>query len=673
MCENRRGLVDELHTGCRHSQKLMTQGSTNIRRTTFRAALAVCLLTGSVCVPSASAEWRSTGPFGGDAAVVRSIPGVNGGVLAAARNGLLFSSSNGGAFWSNVAFPAQFSGVLHALEVDPRATGTWYVGMEGDRPFASGIYKTTDAGRTWNLLPETKGKAIWSIALFPGNPDIVAAGAADGVYLSRDAGDHWQRNSPAENLDLRPVVSLAFDPSNRAVLYAGTTHLPWRTGDGGSSWKSIHTGMLDDSDVFSIQVDPKNPALIYASACSGVYHSSDGAAHWSKFATPPGAFRTYFVALDPAHEHHIFAGTTEGLLRSDDDGRSWREVSQHAIKAIAFDPFLPERIFFASTTGGILVSSDGGKNLRDSNFGFSNRNFTVLTGAGKVVYANSVYEPGSGGVYRTEDLGLRWSRSGNEPAGHEILSMTAAPDQPATLFAAGYHGLLKSTDAGKTWALQKGFAIPDAGRITALVALSASRLLVASDQALFRATDAGIWKPVTLPGAASGIQALQRSGKATVAALKAREAFASTDAGVTWKRCGDPSSSAVWYGLAFDHLPGSMANAAALAATSEGLFRSYDDCGSWIKVEQGLQAETVAVVLYHPTRPGEAFASQGGRVFHSIDGGDHWLAVDDEGRGASWPSALLVLPSAPEKLFALFPRRGIFSNTVEGPPPAATQ
>src|SRR5580698_8337696 len=73
-----------------------------------------------------SASWLATGPFGGDADMVRAIPETKGHVIAAARNGLIFSSINGGASWINLPFPAQFAGVLHALEVDPKATGTWY-------------------------------------------------------------------------------------------------------------------------------------------------------------------------------------------------------------------------------------------------------------------------------------------------------------------------------------------------------------------------------------------------------------------------------------------------------------------------------------------------------------------------------------------------------------------
>src|SRR5215472_1883734 len=76
------------------------------------------------------ADWKATGPFGGDAEVIRAVPGVRDFVIAASRNGLLYESKNGGASWENIFFPPQLSGVLHSLEVDPKESGVWYVGFE---------------------------------------------------------------------------------------------------------------------------------------------------------------------------------------------------------------------------------------------------------------------------------------------------------------------------------------------------------------------------------------------------------------------------------------------------------------------------------------------------------------------------------------------------------------
>ena len=87
-----------------------------------------------------------------------------------------------------------------------------------------------------------------------------------------------------------------------------------------------------------------------------------------------------------------------------------------------------------------MVSTDGGRTLRESNVGFTNRSFTVLTGAHGVLYASSVFEPGSGGLYRTDNFGLRWQRTGSAPAAQQIRLMTAAPDQPGTCSPRGITG-----------------------------------------------------------------------------------------------------------------------------------------------------------------------------------------------------------------------------------------
>ena len=74
------------------------------------------------------------------------------------------------------------------------------------------------------------------------------------------------------------MESLAIDPLDPNVVYAGTWHLPWKTTDGGKNWQSIKEGIIDDSDVFSIIIDPANPNLVFASACSGIYKSVERAA-----------------------------------------------------------------------------------------------------------------------------------------------------------------------------------------------------------------------------------------------------------------------------------------------------------------------------------------------------------------------------------------------------------
>jgi photosystem II stability/assembly factor-like uncharacterized protein len=617
------------------------------------ATLCLVLFPACAAPPARADVWFATGPFGGDAEVIRTVPRVRGLVIAAAHNGLLYTSTTGGAMWRNLYFPGQFAGVLHALEVDPRSASTWYVGMESESAWVSGIYKTTDSGVTWRLLPETKGIPVWSIALWPADPDIIAAGTGKGVYLSRDAGGTWKHISPPDDPEIRPVVSLAFHPDKANIIYAGTTHLPWRTTDGGKTWSSIHEGMMDDSDVFSIQVDARRPDRVFASACSGVYGSLDSAEKWSHLDTPKGAFRTHFVALDPNRENVVFAGTTGGLLRSPDSGHSWRHVSSESIKSIAFDPLVAGRIFFASTTAGLMVSTDGGLTLRECNVGFANRNFTALTGSGFNLYASSVFEAASGGLYRSDTLGLRWVRAGT-PVEDQILAMSSSPEHPLFVFAATYHGLLESEDGGKTWRSRKG---PPSERIMGVLAISDKTVLAGTSDGIFRTSEGATW----LQSGMEGVVSLHRSGLNMISALTARGAMASADQGATWKTCGPADRVSAWYSVDFD----SANPAIALAATSSGLFRSTNGCLSWSPVLSGLRTETVSVVVFHPTRSGEAYASQGGRIFRTTDGGQRWVPLDDGGQSNSGPTSLVVLPASPDLLFALFPRRGVFSISIK--------
>ena len=633
---------------------------------------ALFMLTRLLCLSAAlsaeiQAQWRSTGPYGGAAELIRVSPQQPEVVLAATRNGLLYQSVDGGASWIDKPFPRQLSGVLHTLEVDPKHGRTWYAGMEDEHSWASGVYRTTDNGASWTLLPGLKGKAVWSLAIWEADTRLIAAGTADGVYLSSDGGENWRPVSPETNRDLRPVVSLAFHPDNREILYAGTTHLPWRTTDGGAHWLPIHAGMLDDSDVFSIRVDPRRSEIVYASACSGVYRSASGGKLWARLPTPRGAFRAYFVAPDPRQAGVLFAGTSLGLLKSGNSGAAWRRVSTHAVRSIAFDPLRPGRVYFASTTGGLLLSTDGGDTLREINQGFSNRNLTAFCGAGNVLYAASVYEPNTGGLFRSEDFGTNWQRLGSEAPGKEnLLALAASPSDPKMLFASTYAELLKSTDGGRSWrrlAFSSG-----GGRVTGLIALPSTPevLMAGGGSGLFRSMDGGLSWSSVLVGPTRPVQLLEASG-VSVVVVTDTGAFLSDDAGRSWTACTTPGPGVQWYALASAAPP----KGPVLAATSHGLFRSSHGCASWALVREGLDAGTVSSVVMHPTRPREAFAVQYGKVFQSVDGGEHWRALEDQGRNGFYPSGLLILPVAPERLFALFPRRGILVHNIAGDAEAA--
>jgi photosystem II stability/assembly factor-like uncharacterized protein len=601
------------------------------------------------------ADWLASGPYGGAAQIVRVAPKQVNMVLAASGNGLLYQSLDGGRSWAHRPFPAQLAGTLHSLEGDPRSPLVWYAGVESEDVALAGVYKTEDGGSIWKALPGLTGKSVWALAIWSAQPDVIAAGTSSGVFLSSDAGANWSRISPESNPELQPVVALAFHPTDRNTIYAGTTHLPWRTRDGGAHWESIHVGMIDDSDIFSIVVEPRSPSTMFASACSGVYRSGDAGNSWKRLATPKGAYRAHLVTLDPRRSGVVFAATSAGLLRSADSGATWKRISHHAVKSIAFDWASPGQIYFASTTGGLLVSRDAGNTLLESNTGFSNRNFAAIAGSGGALYVNTVYEPGDGGIFRTVDRGLSWRRMSRPGANENIVLLAASPDDPDRLYAAGYRSLFRSTDGATTWIRQ---AAPRGdGTITALLPLSRGTLLAGTSAGLFRYAAAS-WAKVELPGLRGRVERLQSSGDGRIAALTTEGVFKSEDSGSSWAPCGQPPVDAVWYGVTLDSRGG-------LAATSRGLLRSTDRCASWSPVRGGLDQATVSAVLFHPQHAGEAFAAQFGLIFRTTDGGLTWRPLGDKGRNGAYPSALLMLAAAPQRLFALFPRRGVLSIPVD--------
>jgi hypothetical protein len=326
-------------------------------------------------------------------------------------------------------------------------------------------------------------------------------------------------------------------------------------------------------------------------------------------------------------------------------------VSAASVVSIAFDAFVRGRIFFASSTAGLMVSTDSGATLRSINTGFANRNLTALAGSGFDLYVSSVYEA-EGGLYRSSNYGFRWTHAAS-PVSDQLLMLTAAPGNANVLWGAGYHSLLESVDSGKSWQPKKS---PPGSRITAMLATSAKDVLVATDRGLFRTSDGVTW----IQCAAGQVVALRGTRK-MFSALTLHGAMVSGDGGVSWETCAPIPVHADYYSVDTESGPDS----ATLLATSAGVFRSEKGCSSWLAVSDGLQPETATLVMFHPTHDGEAFASQGGRIFHSLNGGRSWLPLDDDAQGNSGPSSLVVLPAAPDLLFALYPRRGVFSTSIK--------
>ena len=606
------------------------------------------------------AGWQAIGPFGGAAAVVQIDAHHAGTVLAATTNALLFRSSDDGEHWGSVHFPAQLHSVLHAFIVDTNSPDTYLIGVSGDSPEITGLFRTTDAGATWTLLPGLRGKEVWSVAIWPGDSKVIAAGTHGGVFLTRDGGENWAQISSPANREMDVVVSLAFDPVDSNILFAGTPHLPWKTNNGGVLWRSVHTGMLDDSDVFSINVDRFRPQRVFASACSGIYNSVNGGASWTKLTGARGAsYRTYFVSQDPREPETVFAGTTHGLVKSVDGGQTWRQLSTHLTRYVAFDSRQRRRIFVATDDDGIERSDDEGETLRAVNEGFCNRHLPALAATGDALYTNTMYEAANGGVFKFGADGSRWETvaPASRLLGQQLLALVSDGANAGRLYAASYTTMLVSKDDGKSWnPLPGGLG---KSRMTAILGPDAGSqyLLAATENGLFRSADNGrIWKRMELPSPSQSVRYLARLSSSQVAAVTPSGLFLSAD-GLEWKAAAALPGNAEVYQVIAD-------GNTLFAASSAGLMRMNDSGATWELVLEGLQRSTVRAVCKHPSQPGVLFAAQYGDVYESTDHGNSWSRISPENSGVSIKEFAIV-PARSDRLFVLTQRQGVFALPLE--------
>jgi photosystem II stability/assembly factor-like uncharacterized protein len=587
--------------------------------------------------------WKLAGPFGGSARSIAIDPQNHNTLLVGARDSLIFRSDDAAASWTVLPFPSGTPGVFNSIVIHPRDSGHFYAGLDAGDSTDSGLYESMDGGEHWLALPGLRGQRIEALAMWPGDPRVLAAGTSKGVLLSNDGGENWRRVSEEGNPEMADITALAFDPGHWETIYAGTPHLPWKTADGGATWRSIHAGLIDDSDIFSLRVDPERPDLIFASACSGIYRSENAGGSWTKLPGIPGTHRrTHVIAEDPRAADTIFAGTTLGLLKSGNGGRTWRHLTSEQVNWMVFDPVDPGTLYLATEYAGILKSADSGETFRPVNSGFANHSLTQITSDGRRLYASSAYEGRYGGVFVSNDGGFNWALRANEEAlgGQNLNSLAAAPFPENLLFAASDEAVLKSSDGGKTWfrleSQPRLRAYPPARiRIHSLAAVRTNKLILfaGTQSGLFRSGNSGVtWEPMTAAGL-NGTPVLSLYTAPRGARLAARTSagvFISEDAGHVWRPALLPDSSYYLYDLA---LPVD-ADAPLLAATSRGLLQSMDGGVSWNLV------------------------TEYGSVYRSMDGGASWKPFPSDGLENSAVGILWFVPAIPGRILALSAARG---------------
>ena len=363
--------------------------------------LIACAVSANAQQPDGEDEdqmrFRFVGPKGGNRiAAVAGIPGDPSTYYAGAASGGVWKSTDGGNRWAPIfdKQPAAAIGSLAVAPSDPSivwaGTGEAWVIRDSD-VMGNGIYKSTDAGKTWtNMgLPET-GR-IGRIVVHPTNPDIVFACALGratgpqqerGVYRTLDGGQHWERVLfGAENVG---CSGLSMDPHNSRTLFAGMWQVEMHTWaelsggpgggiyvsrDGGTKWTRIEEHGLPHAPVgkIDVAVAPTNSkrvfALIQTKDQGSVWRSDDAGAHWKavNFQRALIGRAGYYIriAVSTGTDNEVYIANSS-FHQSLDGGQNFQEVHWGGdTHDIWVDPANPDRFVITDDAGMIITTVHG--------------------------------------------------------------------------------------------------------------------------------------------------------------------------------------------------------------------------------------------------------------------------------------------------------------------------
>jgi photosystem II stability/assembly factor-like uncharacterized protein len=425
-------------------------------RTVLRTFVVLVAL-GAMVAPLQAATWFPLGPYGGNTRTIVQDPRNPNHLYMGTATGWVFESIDAGVTWTRLALLGKREDlVIDHILTDPKdpkrlIVGAWIV----DHP-DGGLFISDDGGHTWYDQAEMHGQSIRSMTRSLSNPSVLVAGTLSGVYRSEDNGTHWHMISPQGSAEIHEIESVAIDPVDPLIIYAGTWHLPWKTMDGGKTWKSMKNGLIEDSDVFSIIVDPLRANVVYLSACSGIYKSMNSGEVFKGGVTlnkvqglPVSARRTRKLMQDPNHPETVYGGTTQGLYRTQDGGASFQRLTGDdvIVNDVFVDPKDSNHLILATDYQGVLISRDGGASFQPSNGGFAARQvdaYTTDPQKPSTVYVGVVSDKDSGGVFQSSDGGVRWQQVSGGLEGSDVFSLDTAGD--GTLLAGTGHGVFRLQD-----------------------------------------------------------------------------------------------------------------------------------------------------------------------------------------------------------------------------------
>ncbi len=368
--------------------------------TTLFVLLALEPLCGDASFDGAL-HWRNVGPFrGGRTRAIAGVPSQPNVFYMAQVNGGVFKTTDYGRKWQPI-FDDQPTGSIGAIAVSISNPDIVYVGSgEGlhrpDLSIGDGVYKSTDAGKTWTHLGLRDGQQIPQISIDPVNPDrvFVAVGGHPygpneerGIFRSLDGGKTFEKVLHRDENTGGGDVQI--DPTNSDVVYAtlwesregpwenstwnGTNGGIFKSTDGGKSWNELHKGLPDKIVQSNLAIASNSPRTLVATVktlvTSDIFRSEDGGESWVNTTDDPrpaagiGGGELPILKFDPKNPAIVYS-TSIVCWKSTDGGKTWTgwrgAPGGDDYQNIWINPDNPNIILLGSDQGAIITVNGGG-------------------------------------------------------------------------------------------------------------------------------------------------------------------------------------------------------------------------------------------------------------------------------------------------------------------------
>jgi photosystem II stability/assembly factor-like uncharacterized protein len=431
-------------------------------------------------------RWRNIGPFRGGRSVTSS--GVVNDPLTyymGTTGGGLWKTNDAGVSWFNTSdhyFKTGSVGAVAVAESDPNVV---YVGMGEHAPrgvmtsYGDGVYKSTDAGKTWTKMGLDNTRHIAMIRIHPQNPDVVyvaAQGALHGptqergVYKSDDGGKTWKKILYVD--ENSGCADLSMDMTNPRILYAALwdhRRLPWqmvsggkgsglyKSTDAGMTWIKLGKGLPIEMGKMGVSVSRANPERVFAVIESdtekekgGVFRSDDAGKSWERVSkdhrTVQRAWYYTEIFADPADENTVYV-LNSPALKSIDGGKTFSSVfsKTHGDHHDLWVNPKNNKNMVLSNDGGAAVSFNGGETF-SSQDGMPTAQFYRLSVDNVFPYRIYAGQQDNSSVMissRNTAGGSITVREWEPSAGGESAFLAFDPDEPRYVMGGSYQGTIE--------------------------------------------------------------------------------------------------------------------------------------------------------------------------------------------------------------------------------------